>query len=133
MILITKETTYSNIKELKAAQIQGIGLDINFYPIEEVSKAAESFLKGIPYWPNHIIEQLPGNKKKNIKAKTITPRQKEVLNLIKTRGSSNKQIARVLMISESTVKMHVSDIMNMFGVRSRVQLAVLNTETIDNA
>lgn len=57
----------------------------------------------------------------------LTSRQYEIFNIIATRGASNKQIARTLGISESTVKIHVSTIMRRFCVRNRTQLALMKS------
>jgi RNA polymerase sigma factor (sigma-70 family) len=57
----------------------------------------------------------------------LSPRQRDIFNLIATRGISNKQIARILGISESTVKIHVSAVMRNFCVRNRTQLALMRS------
>lgn len=57
----------------------------------------------------------------------LTLRQREVFELIANRGISNKQIARTLNISESTVKIHVSAIMRSYCVRNRTQLALMRS------
>ncbi len=53
----------------------------------------------------------------------LTPRQLEVLNLIKL-GKSNKEIARVLDVSEGTVKIHCAAIFKELGVVNRTQAAL---------
>ncbi len=50
----------------------------------------------------------------------LTPRQGDVLALL-LQGLSNKRIALALDIAESTVKEHVSAILQRLGVRSRVE------------
>jgi DNA-binding NarL/FixJ family response regulator len=55
---------------------------------------------------------------------TLTTRQYQVLKLIQDRGCSNKHIAKILNISESTVKLHVGAILKKYGVKTRTQLAV---------
>lgn len=57
----------------------------------------------------------------------LTTRQREVFNMIATRGASNKQIARTLGVSESTVKIHVSAIMRNLCVQNRTQLALMRS------
>ena len=56
----------------------------------------------------------------------LTPRQSQILDLVSTRGASNKVIARTLKISESTVKLHMSAILKKYGCRNRTQLAVFS-------
>jgi DNA-binding NarL/FixJ family response regulator len=53
----------------------------------------------------------------------LTEREVEVLRLIST-GLSNRDIAAVLYIAESTVKTHVEHIIGKLGVSDRVQVAV---------
>ena len=43
-------------------------------------------------------------------------------------GQSNKMIARVLNITDGTVKLHVKSILRKLGVHSRVEAAVLAVE-----
>jgi DNA-binding NarL/FixJ family response regulator len=54
----------------------------------------------------------------------LTPRQQQVLKLVCHRGLSNKSIAGILKISESTVKIHISSILKEYGVRNRTQLVL---------
>lgn len=56
----------------------------------------------------------------------LTTRQSQILALVSERGASNKVIARMLDISESTVKLHVSAILKKYGVRNRTQLAIFS-------
>ena len=53
---------------------------------------------------------------------TLTPREAEILYLI-VAGASNRSIADQLVISEWTVKSHVSRILSKFGVSSRTEAA----------
>ena len=55
-------------------------------------------------------------------------REKEVVELL-LKGLSNKQIARALRISESTVEFHLTNIYRKLGVSSRTE-AVLNLERL---
>jgi two-component system, NarL family, nitrate/nitrite response regulator NarL len=54
----------------------------------------------------------------------LTPREMEIISKIKA-GSSNKEIALTLSISEETVKRHLSNIFEKLQVSSRLELAVL--------
>ena len=53
----------------------------------------------------------------------LTPREREILRWL-ARGNSNKLIARNLEVTESTVKVHVQNILRKLNVISRVQAAV---------
>ena len=58
----------------------------------------------------------------------LSPRETEVLTLV-ARGLANKQVARELTITESTVKTHISGIFSKLGLASRTQLALYAART----
>jgi DNA-binding CsgD family transcriptional regulator len=123
---IEADTHLSTIKELQKHRILGIAPSARSFGIEYTREAIKDLINDIPHWPKDIISKLPGNESrvKNKNAHALTGRQQEVFDLIAKRGLSNKQIARVLNISESTVKIHVSAVMKNLCVRNRTQLAL---------
>ena len=57
----------------------------------------------------------------------LTPREREILDCL-ARGESNKSIARTLELAESTVKIHVQNVLKKLKLSSRVQAAVYAIE-----
>lgn len=112
--------------------------------VNEISYITADFFESIPYDQLHdeIDNLLIGGerlskfvKKKKTKTKKdnpvsennpvlLTPRQSQILNIITSRGASNKAIAKILNISESTVKLHLGSMFKKYGVKTRTQLAL---------
>jgi len=62
-----------------------------------------------------------------LKASDLTGREIEVLRLI-AKGATNREIAEKLVISEGTVKNHISNILSHLGLRDRTQAAIYAKE-----
>ena len=87
------------IKAIKAAASGQVQLS---------TKAAERLMREV---------RVPDNPEK------LTDRETEILRLL-AEGKSNKEIAAILYIGETTVKTHVSNILMKLGVPSRTQAAL---------
>lgn len=57
----------------------------------------------------------------------LTARERETMRCV-AQGQSNKEIARSLDVAESTVKIHVQNILKKLNLSSRVQIAVYAVE-----
>lgn len=131
-ICIDKDNTYSLIKELQKSNVIGIVPSLCDFGSVEAEKGLRAQWANIPYWPKDIIEQLPGAIKSTVDNSNIklTPRQEQIFTIIKTKGASNKAIARILNITESTVKLHMGQILKKYGVKNRTQLVAFNKHEV---
>ncbi|SAK78544.1 response regulator protein [Caballeronia pedi] len=62
-----------------------------------------------------------------VAADPLTAREREIMREL-AHGASNKEIARSLMLAESTVKIHVRNILRKLNFTSRVQVAIYAVE-----
>lgn len=123
------DLSYDQIKLLQKSGVHGIIPRSCDFGWDECEKGAAALWAGIPYWPKHIVDRLPGARpKKAVTGKLpdirLTARQEQILRLVVERGVSNKIIARTLNIGESTVKLHLGNIFRKYGVKNRTQLAL---------
>ncbi len=75
-----------------------------------------------PQIARKLMEQLSG-REGEVPGERLTAREGDVLRLI-ARGNSNKEIAHQLVISEKTVKTHVSNILQKLHLADRTQAAL---------
>lgn len=103
------------------------------YRTEQVYLCLCAIESGIKFLPPEPIEKngtYPQPDSRNVVRKKpdldglLTPRQQEVLRYI-AEGRSNKYIAAELSLCESTVKVHVSEVMRRLGATSRTHASYL--------
>ena len=128
-ISIDQHTPRNLIKEVFGSKFikNLVPSSIDFGSIEYIT-ALTAIMHQTYYCPKKIIDLLPTDvvhikHARTISATLLTPRQNEIAALISKNQLSNKQIARVLGISESAVKFHLKKIFKKHNVTSRLQLS----------
>ena len=104
-------------------------------PIDQVAQAIRFVAAGGTFVPLSILslhtrsnlhQEVPNHPPTSRAAATFSPRQSEVIRML-WNGSSNKVIAYELRMAESTVKVHIRQIMKKLNVTNRT-LVVLRTQ-----
>ncbi|MDA2385354.1 response regulator transcription factor [Bacillus cereus] len=95
--------------------------------VEAIRSAYKGNIQLHPDIANALLSQtLPVAEKEeepSIQVDVLTARENEVLQLL-AKGMSNKEIASVLVITEKTVKAHVSSILSKLNLSDRTQAAL---------
>lgn len=122
---------------LDAITLGAVGYIPKSTPREALLEALAQILKGQLYLPPDVMRRpvprmssLPTANKMNTSSERLarlTDKQLAVLECM-AKGQSNKQIARELLIAETTVKTHVSAILRKLNATSRVHAIVVAGE-----
>ncbi|ENX8840846.1 DNA-binding response regulator [Neisseria gonorrhoeae] len=93
--------------------------------LESIRKAAEGDNVFSPEMTAKLVKSLisPQPAQRTQALSSLTPRELEILGYLAA-GHSNKIIARHLDLAESTVKVHVQNLLRKLNLSSRVQVAV---------
>jgi len=95
--------------------------------VEAIRSAYKGNIQLHPDIANALLSQtLPVEEKEeepSIQVDVLTARENEVLQLL-AKGMSNKEVASVLVITEKTVKAHVSSILSKLNLSDRTQAAL---------
>ena len=102
--------------------LKNINID---YLVDAIKKAANGDNVFSPEMTARLVQSLiqPDTPVTESVLDRLTPRELEILGYLAV-GSSNKIIARKLDLAESTIKVHVQNILRKLEVTSRVQAAV---------
>ncbi len=122
VMILSASTQYSEIRRSLDSGAMG------FVPKDSSSAVVISAIRlvqgGNIYVPPVLLSEDNSSAKYSFgTACNLTGRQKEVMRLI-AEGKSNKEIARDLVLAETTVKMHVTHIMRVLEVSNRTQAVV---------
>lgn len=102
------------------------------YLVESIRRAARGEAVMSPQMTSKLVRGLQAGGAEVVLPQTaekdrVSPREREVLALL-ARGASNKEMARELQLAESTIKIHVQNILRKLNLSSRVQAAVYAVE-----
>jgi DNA-binding NarL/FixJ family response regulator len=86
---------------------------------QELIDAIITVHRDLRYLPRTALDRLA----ERTSVTDLTPRETEVLTCI-TQGRSNREIAEQLRISEKTVRIHVSAVLEKMGARDRTQATI---------
>jgi DNA-binding NarL/FixJ family response regulator len=125
-ILVNDKCEQKFVQHLKKSNISGIVPHYKSFGDADFFDALNVLLAGSTHWPDaYIVPKVKSSTRATVEyGIRLTGRQREIMALVANRGLSNKKIAQILNISESTVKVHISSILKAYGVRNRTQLAL---------
>lgn len=132
-VLIDGSSSSAQLQQLLGTEIKGVVPNPQWLGAAETTKALKELLSGRTYLPKYLLDKTAQSKVSINSDIKLTPRQTQILRLICNRGAPNKTIARMMDISESTVKLHITAILKKFGVRNRTQLALFAGATIKDS
>lgn len=95
---------------------------------DELSRAIKAAAAGQVQLSPQVAARLVREVRAPESPETLTERETEVLVLL-AQGLSNKEIAQELVVSDKTVKTHVSNILSKLNVPSRTQAALYAVRT----
>ncbi len=115
-------TSYPDSRYLQRAMSLGLdGFILKDISSEDLSNAIRSVHDGSRVFSVPVERMLQRKGEDERKIDTLTPREYEVFGML-LEGYNNPQIAERLVLSRSTVKVHVSRVLEKLGVTNRVEL-----------
>jgi DNA-binding NarL/FixJ family response regulator len=123
---------------LEALRAGASGFLLKDAPTQEVVSAVRAVAAGDAVLSAAVTRQLLDQVARRLPAAAVsrrgdaldslTEREREVLRML-ANGLSNAEIAAALIVSEATVKSHVSHLLGKLGLRDRVQAVIYAYET----
>ena len=118
-VLLTVSEDEKDILEASNYQVDGYLLKST--PFSQLEIYLQEIARGKVIISDSLASSLFRELQNKNQTQSLSLREREVLALIK-RGKPNRDIAAALFISENTVKIHVSNILEKMGVRKRSEL-----------
>jgi DNA-binding NarL/FixJ family response regulator len=117
IVLTAYDTEERVLASLKAG---AAGYVLKGAPGSEIAQAIRAVAGGGSYLTPRVAARVVAQVNAPKRSSTLSGRERQVLRLV-ARGRSNKQIARELVITERTVKFHMTSIFNKLGADNRAQ------------
>ena len=119
---------------LRAVELGALGYIPKTADLDEMYEALQQVLSGAIYLPPAILRMTRATEKSRAAAEdsvasseeawnALTKRQRDVVEYL-ARGMTNSEIADQLGLSESTIRVHVSTILERLRLNNRTQVAV---------
>jgi len=115
VLILTTYDTDGDI--LRAIDAGAVGCLLKDAPRDDLFRAVRAAARGESTLAPAVLALLL-NRMRTPAAETLSAREVEVLTLV-AQGAANKEVARTLYISETTVKTHLSHIFTKLGVDDR--------------
>ena len=135
-LLVSQTTTPDVIRQAMLLPDVTISMKLSGAWTYDIVK--ENFIRNLngDFSYSHYVLDLLKTKKQSVSKKdtiVLIPREQQILSLIQDRGASNKIIAKMLDISESTVKLHIGKVLKKYGCKNRTQLALFSKKSVPTA
>ncbi|HEY2471121.1 MAG TPA: response regulator transcription factor [Terracidiphilus sp.] len=114
LVIFSSYNTQEDVYRAIEAGAQGYVL--KEAPVEDIVASVRTVAGGGIWIPNNVGAKLA----KRISDHDLTPREREVLRVLAS-GKSNKEIGAIFNISEATVKVHVTHILEKLHVSCRAE------------
>lgn len=130
VVMLTVSEDAEDLLETLRAGARGYllkNIDTEFL-LESIRRAAHGESVMSPQMAHKLADSLRAPPKESaavvdVNPGKLSPREREIIVML-AHGASNKEIARVLNLSESTIKIHVQGILRKLNIAKRVQAAV---------
>ncbi|MET0659399.1 MAG: response regulator transcription factor [Steroidobacteraceae bacterium] len=118
--VIVLTTSEGDVEVRRALAAGACGYLLKSTPLEEMIAVIRKVHAGSKYVPSELLSALA----QHIDAESLSKRELEVLKRV-AEGDRNRDIAKLLTISEDSVKAHVRRMMDKLGAKDRTQAVAI--------